>query len=272
VAIMVTDPRNNLLSQLTAVGQQYLAGKQQERMSGLDFANKKTLIELMDRLGGANDTREFEQNKELATLTQANNLGLLDAAGKTRLAELEMTTGSNERIAQIGATGAVNAAKAGQPASGASSIEQLTALVSLLRPPAEQGTSPYIPEPLNVPQQQRAGISTPGGRQPLGSPNIGFGLLGNLFANSGESGAAATGASLLAQIQTNADNPTALRAIQSQILSGEVDGLDTVRKRELLDILDRRATELEKVGTNTQKRDLMMGDVAGAAQILQLLK
>jgi len=272
VAIMVTDPRNNLLSQLTAVGQQYLAGKQQERMSATEFSNKKALIELMDRLGGENDTREFTQEKELLDLQTQAQQGLLTAAGQQRLAELTATTGSNERIAQIGATGAVNAARAGQPARGASSIEQLTALVSLLRPQNEQGSSPYIPEPLSIPQEQRTAIATRGSRLGLGSQNIGFGPLGNLFANSGESGAALKGSELLAQIQTNSNNPEALRLIQSQVLSGEVEGLDTVRKRELLDILDRRAVELERVGTNTQKRELMMGDLAGAAQILQYLK
>lgn len=249
MAIMVTDPRNNLLSQLTAVGQQYLAGKQQERMSALDFANRKSLIELMDRLGGQADVREFGQEKELAALTQANQLGLLDAAGKARLAELGMTTGSAERIAQIGATGAVDAARASQPPKGAapeSTISQLTALVGLLRGPQpgdEGGRSPLIPTPFSIPPDLQSDVAN------------------------------YVGSDFLAKIQESANDPNALRAIETELTTSPLRlfrGPGTQAK--LLKLIQDRTAELERVGAAVQTRELGMGDVTGAAQLLQLLR
>lgn len=115
MAIMVTDPRNNLLSQLTAVGQQYLAGKQQERMSATEFSNKKALIELMDRLSSANDVREFGQEKELLGLQQANALGLLNATGAQRLKELEQAGVNATNLADVQGRYNLRAVEAGKP-------------------------------------------------------------------------------------------------------------------------------------------------------------
>lgn len=159
MAIMVTDPRNNLLSQLTAVGQQYLAGKQQERLSANEFANKTKLIELMDRLGGASDVREFGQQKELAKLNNDFALGQITADGERRRQELLITTGSNEKIAKLGADAAVNSAYASQsPQPQRITIEQVQAIAAALN-----GDSA-------VPAAAPQGVAPQGGATPTGLP------------------------------------------------------------------------------------------------------
>lgn len=145
MAIMVTDPRNNLLSQLTAVGQQYLAGKQQERMSATEFSNKKALIELMDRLGGQADVREFGQQKETMQLGADLQERLSSAEGQRALAALGITTASNERVAQIGATGQERAAAAGKPAPQVP-FDPVNALTRIL-PLLQSGGAPVGPGP-----------------------------------------------------------------------------------------------------------------------------
>lgn len=155
MAIMVTDPRNNLLSQLTAVGQQYLAGKQQERLSANEFQNKKALIELMDRLSGASDVREFGQQKELAKLVSDLEAGRLTAEGQQRLNELTLTTQSNERIAATNAAALVDQTRAAQPPR--TSLNEVLSLVKALNedPSAVQ---PVQQTATNTPQAAPTGL------------------------------------------------------------------------------------------------------------------
>ncbi len=249
MAIMVTDPRNNLLSQLTAVGQQYLAGKQQERMSATEFSNKKALIELMDRLGGASDVREFGQEKELLDLRAKAEAGLLDRAGAMRLAELDKGYARDVRVAEIGAEGAVGAARASQPpqpAPGESSIAQLTALMSLFRGPqggADQPSNPLIMKPFSIPTDVQRDTK--------------------LFMPFG----------FLEKVQAAGDDPAALRAVETEIASSPwnfLRGPET--RKKLLDTVQSRIAELDQTSAASQSRELMTGDIAGAAQLLQLLK
>ncbi len=249
MAIMVTDPRNNLLSQLTAVGQQYLAGKQQERMSGLDFANKKTLIELMDRLGGQADVREFGQQKELLDLQTKAQAGLLDAAGKVRLAELEMTTGSNERVAQIGATGAERTARAGQPAPpapGESPMSQLLAIMTMLRGPQGadgQPSNPLIVKPFSIPADVQKDT--------------------RMFMPYG----------FLEKVQSAGNDPAALRTVETEIASSPwnfLRGPET--RKKLLGVVQSRITELDNMNAAAQSRELILGDLTGAATVRKLIE
>lgn len=115
MAIQVTDPRNNLLGQLTAVGQQFLANRQEMRRDRMRFDQQQQLMELLnaerakerqfqgvreDRRLEADLTRlqtEIQGRKDLSEMEQETALASIGA----QLEAVRQRTGSAERIAGI---------------------------------------------------------------------------------------------------------------------------------------------------------------------------
>lgn len=239
MAIMVTDPRNNLLSQLTAVGQQYLAGKQQERMSATEFANKKALIELMDRLGGAADTREFAQEKELLDLQTKAQAGLLDATGKQRLAELTQSGLNAANLANIQGRFGVQAVEAGkqEPFDLVGSLKQIKGLFG------DMGSA-NIEIPALTPEL-RSTIIDMGGEDALRA------VVGAL------------------------DDPAKLRDLMVEtegnpfgVMLSTLRTPGSPRNKAVVDFFNNRADSLERKAALTDQLNTEKGDLAGLLQAL----
>lgn len=103
MAIQVTDPRNNLLGQLTAVGQQFLANRQEMRrdeasfrrataLSEMDFNQRRQLAELLNTQRVDLADRKFEQELALADFKGMMQAGADEREGAQRLAEIDAIT------------------------------------------------------------------------------------------------------------------------------------------------------------------------------------
>jgi len=132
MAIQVVDPRNNLLSQLTQVGQQFLAGRQEERASAQKFAQQKELAGLLNTAAAKRAKVANDQDKAMFLLKNAHELNLSDK-------EMEQLKGKiygDMQIAGIHEKGATDrtqlqtAANLGIAESGNTSAENIQAGVN----------------------------------------------------------------------------------------------------------------------------------------------
>lgn len=238
MAIQVTDPRNNLLSQLTAVGQQYLAGKQQERATALDFENRKALLDLIAKQNETSGAREFQQTKELEALRQANALGLLNATGAQRLSELVQEGRNQQGVEATRGEFMLRAAEAGRPPNA---LESLPAVLQMLRGNNEPsaGTGPDL-----TPDVVKAFVDL-GDKKTLGILRSGLNDKQTLET-------------LLSEIESNPVGAF----MRSPFSGGKSVSVATDFLRNRINYLNQRASQVEASNLNRS-------DLAGAAQIIQ---